>query len=102
MDQYIGDENIAQYWSVHGEFHNIILYLTGNKRLIDQMKQIYQYLSKLRKATLVMDKRREQAMKEHKELIEAFEKKDEKLAEKIGRKHTINAKKFIEKEVHLF
>ncbi|AGY75281.1 GntR family transcriptional regulator [Clostridium autoethanogenum] len=82
MDQYIGDENIAQYWSVHGEFHNIILYLTGNKRLIDQMKQIYQYLSKLRKATLVMDKRREQAMKEHKELIEAFEKKDEKLAEK--------------------
>ncbi|WP_406541567.1 hypothetical protein [Clostridium ljungdahlii] len=41
-------------------------------------------------------------MKEHKELIEAFEKKDEKLAEKIGRKHTINAKKFIEKEVHLF
>ncbi|WP_406541568.1 GntR family transcriptional regulator [Clostridium ljungdahlii] len=56
MDQYIGDENIAQYWSVHGEFHNIILYLTGNKRLIDQMKQIYQYLSKLRKATLVMDK----------------------------------------------
>ncbi|PJI08518.1 MULTISPECIES: GntR family transcriptional regulator [Clostridium] len=102
MDQYMDDENIAQYWVVHGEFHDIILHLTGNKRLIEQMKQIYQYLSKLREATLVMNKRRHQAMKEHKDLIEAFEKKDEKLAEKIGREHTINAKKFIEKEVHLF
>ena len=66
------------------------------------MKQIYEYLSKLRNFTLVMNKRREVAMKEHNALIEAFEKKDELLAEQIGREHTINAKKFLTKEIHLF
>lgn len=102
MEQCIENEDINEYWKVHGEFHDSILNLSNNKRLIDQMKQIYEYLSKLRNFTLVMNKRRAVAMKEHKALIEAFEKKDEILAEQIGREHTVNARKFLSKEIHLF
>lgn len=102
MEQCIKNENIVEYWKVHGEFHDIILYTSGNKRLIDEMKQIYEYLSSLRHFTLVMNERRSKAMEEHKALIEAFEKKDEMLAEKIGREHTVNAKKFLAKKIHLF
>ncbi|MBV7275989.1 GntR family transcriptional regulator [Clostridium thailandense] len=102
MEQYIDNNDITGYWKAHGEFHDIILYCSGNKRLIDQMKQIYEYLSRLRNFTLVMNERRLQAMKEHKALIEAFEKKDEMLAEKIGREHTVNAKKFLADKIHLF
>jgi DNA-binding FadR family transcriptional regulator len=75
---------------------------SNNQRLIDQMKQIYEYLSKLRNFTLVMNKRRIIAMEEHKALIKAFENKDEILAEQIGREHTLNAKRFLSKEIHLF
>ncbi len=102
MEQCIDNNDIKEYWRLHGEFHDVILYWSKNNRLIDQMKQIYEYLSKLRNFTLVMNKRRKVAMEEHKALIKAFEKKDEILAEQIGREHTINAKKFLSKEIHLF
>lgn len=102
MEQCINGNDIKEYWELHTEFHESILYCSNNQRLIDQMKQIYEYLSKLRNFTLVMNKRRNVAMKEHKALIEAFGKKDEILAEQIGREHTLNAKKFLSKEIHLF
>lgn len=102
MDECIDNDDIQEYWKYHGEFHDSILYLSNNKRLIDQMKQIYEYLSKLRNFTLVMNKRRRVAMKEHKALIEAFEKKDKELAEQIGREHTLSAKQFLTNEMHLF
>lgn len=102
MEECIDHGDIHEYWKYHDEFHNSILYLSNNQRLIDQMKQIYEYLSKLRNFTLVMNKRRRVAMTEHKALIEAFEKKDENLAEQIGRDHTLNAKQFLSNEIHLF
>lgn len=102
MEQCINGNDIKEYWRLHSEFHESILYCSNNQRLIDQMKQIYEYLSKLRNFTLVMNKRRNVAMEEHKALIEAFGKKDEILAEQIGREHTLNAKKFLSKEIHLF
>jgi DNA-binding GntR family transcriptional regulator len=102
MEKSIDDNDIKEYWRLHGEFHNTIMYFSNNQRLIDQMKQIYEYLSKLRNFTLVMNKRRIIAMEEHKALIKAFENKDEILAEQIGREHTLNAKRFLSKEIHLF
>ncbi|MFT8350972.1 GntR family transcriptional regulator [Clostridium saccharoperbutylacetonicum] len=102
MEQSIDNNDIKEYWRLHGEFHNTIMYFSNNQRLIDQMKQIYEYLSKLRNFTLVMNKRRIIAMEEHKALIKAFENKDEILAEQIGREHTLNAKRFLSKEIHLF
>jgi Transcriptional regulators len=102
MEKSIDNNDIKEYWRLHSEFHNTIMYFSNNQRLIDQMKQIYEYLSKLRNFTLVMNKRRSIAMEEHKALIEAFENKDEILAEQIGREHTLNAKKFLSKAIHLF
>ncbi|HEY8804081.1 MAG TPA: GntR family transcriptional regulator [Clostridium sp.] len=102
MEKCIVNNDMTKYWGLHEEFHSIILYTCGNSRLISQMKQIYEYLSRLRHFTLVMNKRTKKAMEEHKEIIEAFEKKDEVLAEKTGREHTLNAKEFLAKEIHLF
>jgi DNA-binding GntR family transcriptional regulator len=102
MEQCIVDNDITQYWRLHGELDNIILYACKNSRLIDQMNQINEYLSRLRKVTQVMNKRRKKAMEEYKELIEAFEKRDEALAERIGRVHAVNAKRFLSNEINLF
>lgn len=98
MEQLIDSKDSTGYWKIHGEFHDIIQQTGGNRRLIDQMKQINEYLSDLRTRTLVMDKRRHGAMEEHKKLIKAFEEKDEMLAEKIGREHVVNGKNFLLKE----
>lgn len=102
MEQLIDNKDSTGYWKLHGEFHDIIQHVSGNKRLIDQMKQINEYLSDLRTRTLVMDKRRRGAMEEHKKLIKAFEEKDEMLSEQIGREHVINGRNFLLKENKLF
>jgi DNA-binding GntR family transcriptional regulator len=102
MEQLIDSKDSTGYWNLHSEFHDIILYVSGNKRLVDQMKQINEYLSNLRRLTLVMDKRRRGAMEEHKKLIKAFEEKDEMLAEKIGREHVIHGRDFLLKETKFF
>jgi DNA-binding GntR family transcriptional regulator len=102
MEQLVDTNDSTGYWDLHGEFHDIILYASGNRRLIDQMKQINEYLTNLRKLTLVMDKRRRGAMEEHKKLIRAFEEKDDMLSEKIGREHVVNGRNFLFKETKFF
>lgn len=102
MEQLIDNKDSTGYWKLHGEFHDIIQHVSGNKRLIDQMKQINEYLSDLRTRTLVMDKRRRGAMEEHKKLIKAFEERDEMLSEQIGREHVINGRNFLLKETKFF
>lgn len=102
MEKCINNRNTAEYWRLHGEFNDIILYASANQRLIDQMRQIYEYLARLRSSTLVMDNRRYQALDEHKAIIKAFRKKDERLAEKVGRAHVVNAKNFLTEKIQLF
>jgi len=102
MEKSVISNDMVWYWSLHKEFHEIILFACGNSRLINEMKQVYEYLIRLRNFTLVMNKRVKEAMVEHKEIVEAFEKKDELLAEKIGREHTVHAKNFLAKKIHLF
>ncbi|MCB2295754.1 GntR family transcriptional regulator [Clostridium algoriphilum] len=102
MEKCIINDDMSGYWGLHKEFHETILFSCGNSRLINQMKQIYEYLIRLRNFTLVMNKRVKEALVEHKEIVEAFEKKDEVFAEKIGRKHTVHAKEFLANKIHLF
>lgn len=102
MEKCIDNNNSAEYWRLHGEFNDIILNASANKRLIDQMKQIYEYLEKLRSSILVMDKRRYKALEEHKAIVKAFQKKDEMLAEKVGREHVVSAKRFLAEKIQLF
>jgi DNA-binding GntR family transcriptional regulator len=101
MEKCIADNNRAEYWRLHGEFNDIILNASANQRLIDQMKQIYEYLEKLRSSIMLMDKRRYQALEEHKAIVKAFQEKDEMLAEKVGREHVVNAKRFLAEEIQL-
>ncbi|MBW9172561.1 GntR family transcriptional regulator [Clostridium estertheticum] len=102
MEESVITNDMLWYWSLHKEFHEIILFACGNSRLINEMKQVYEYLIRLRNFTLVMNKRVKEAMIEHKQIVEAFEKKDEVLSEKIGREHTVHAKNFLAKKIHLF
>ncbi|AZV57477.1 GntR family transcriptional regulator [Clostridium sp. AWRP] len=97
MKQAIELKDIDEYNKLHEEFNNIILHINNNKRLINEMKHIYEYLISLRSITLSDDEARKKAFEEHKAIIEAIEKQDEELAEKLARKHVREAKKrFIE------
>jgi DNA-binding GntR family transcriptional regulator len=102
MENCINNQDTSEYWKLHAEFHKILLTASGNRRVIDQLNQINEYLAKLRNSTLVMDNRRYQALEEHKAIVEAFRRRDEALAEKVGRVHVVNAMKFLAEKIRLF
>ncbi|NSJ92560.1 FCD domain-containing protein, partial [Coprococcus sp. MSK.21.13] len=99
MRKSINENDTDKYIKSHNEYNRIILDASKNKRLVSNLEYIYEYLKSMRKVTLSNEVRREKALLEHNSIVEAIEKGDEVLAEKLARDHVINAKNaFMRKE----
>lgn len=92
MSSCINENDTDKYIKSHNEYNRIILNASKNKRLISKLEYIYEYLKSMRKVTLSNETRREEALLEHKNIVEAIEEGDEVLAERLARKHVVNAK----------
>ncbi|AAO36933.1 GntR family transcriptional regulator [Clostridium tetani] len=92
MSKCINKNDTDKYIKSHNEYNRIILNASKNKRLISKLEYIYEYLKSMRKVTLSNETRREKALLEHKNIVEAIEEGDEVLAERLARKHVVNAK----------
>ncbi len=73
-------EEIKKFIDIHNQFHERFVEISRNKVLIETLKNLVQKYSKFRimvaYSTMLID-----IVNEHKEIIEAFIKKDEKLVE---------------------
>lgn len=97
MEYNMNENNSIEYFKAHNEYNEIILNATKNKRLVEQMQHIYEYLKSLRKVSLVDESKRQDVLMEHQKIVEYIDSGNEELAEKQGRLHVVNAKKrFIE------
>ncbi|MBU5485221.1 GntR family transcriptional regulator [Clostridium sp. MSJ-11] len=92
MRRCIDENDNDNYIKSHNEYNKIILKSSKNKRLIEKLEHIYEYLKSMRKISLANNVRKEKALLEHKGIVEAIEKGDESLAERLAREHVINAK----------
>ncbi|MEW9096436.1 MAG: GntR family transcriptional regulator [Clostridiaceae bacterium] len=92
MRRCIDENDNDNYIKSHNEYNKIILESSKNKRLIEKLEHIYEYLKSMRKISLANNVRKEKALLEHKGIVEAIEKGDESLAERLAREHVINAK----------
>ncbi|AVP54590.1 GntR family transcriptional regulator [Clostridium tetani] len=92
MSKCINKNDTDKYIKSHNEYNRIILNASKNKRLISKLEYIYEYLKSMRKVTLSNETRREKALLEHKNIVEAIEQGDEILAERLAREHVVNAK----------
>ena len=88
----MNENNSVDYFKAHNEFNNIILNATKNKRLVEQLQIIYEYLKSLRKVSLVDESKRQDVLKEHKDIVESIDSGNEELAEQQARLHVANAK----------
>lgn len=92
MEECIQHDDRNQYNKLHNEFNMIIIQASNNKRLVENMEHIYEYLTNLRNVSLENFQGRKEALKEHREVLDALEKGDENLAESLTRQHVKNAK----------
>ena len=93
MEECIKNSNNSEYIKAHNEYNEILLNASKNKRLIERLETIYDYLKSLRRISLLTNERKKEAIKEHKDIVKAIEIGDEEMAEKVARLHVYNAKK---------
>lgn len=93
MKEAIEKKDYNAYLELHKDYNNTILKSSNSKKLQSMMKKIYENLIVLRSISLYTEDRRSLALEEHRQIVEAIEKKDEIAAEEMTREHVKKAKK---------
>lgn len=93
MKVSIDGSEYDQYLTLHKDYNRILLTNSKNRRLISMINNIHDNLSSLRNITLLTKERRQEAFKEHGEIVAALSDRDKDRVEHLARNHVINAKK---------
>jgi DNA-binding GntR family transcriptional regulator len=91
---------IDEYSDTNIRFHQRILQL-GKNALINQIADnLFAHVRSIRLTTIGEDDRVERSIIDHMHIIEALEKRNTELAEKLTRQHTLDLGTHVEKNVH--
>lgn len=82
-------------------FHDILLDLSNMPRLSSIISQLKDYLGRFRTMSLSSPERRTQAIKEHKEILQAIVANDNQTAEKLLSAHLASARQSLLKKMQL-
>lgn len=93
MDEAERNGNVDQVYEVCNLYHQVILDISQMPRLKAMVSTLQDYLERFRKVTMAKEIRRMEAIKEHKEILQAIIEKDEQKAEAIVSKHIEGSRK---------
>jgi DNA-binding GntR family transcriptional regulator len=87
MEAVAARGDIALVRRLTGEFHLLVCRASHNKRLIQSLQGLLDHVRQAQSSTLYMPGRPADALKEHRALLRAIEKRDPDLAETLARQH---------------
>lgn len=87
MEFYTLKEDVEKILELNTQFHEVIYKSTKSRYLNLILKDFQQYMKGIRKKSLKSPGRLESAMGEHKEILDAFIKKDKQKAKEVLYKH---------------
>lgn len=88
---HAGKGHLEQLAELDNRFHEIMYEACDSKILEHQLKDLHQYVLRVRKKTLSNADRGPKSNEEHKEIMEAVKVGDGALAERLANRHMINA-----------
>lgn len=88
---------LSEYSEANLQFHQTLIRMTGSQILRDMTEDILLHVRGIRKITIGRDDRASQSIKDHLAIIDALEKRDTELAEKLCRDHTLGLADYVEK-----
>lgn len=97
-EKCLAKNDMISYQNYNKEFHDSLIFKTGNKRLISIMNRIRNHMSIIIINNLLLEpveRNREQHSKEHLQITKALEIADFNAAEKIIKKHILKSKEEI-------
>ncbi len=83
--------HLEQLAQLDNRFHDILYEACDSKILEHQLKDLHQYVLRVRKKTLAKESRGIQSNKEHRQIMEAIRDQNPDLAEQLANRHMINA-----------
>jgi DNA-binding GntR family transcriptional regulator len=83
-------EHLDEYSDANIAFHQMIIRLGGSQLIADATKNLFIHVRAIRKATISQNNRAARSIIEHLRIIEALERRDTELAERLTRQHTLD------------
>jgi DNA-binding GntR family transcriptional regulator len=90
-------EHIEEYSDANIAFHQAIVQLSKSQIIMDQIKNIFVHVRAIRKMTISQSDRAARSIVDHLRIIEALEKRDTELAERLVRQHSLDLADYVEK-----
>lgn len=95
------DNKLLKYTPADVEFHALLLEACDNELLKSMMENLNVHLQMVRLRTVALPGRPEQTVLEHYEIVEAIEKRDSILAEKLMKEHVASVRRDAQKNMPL-
>ncbi|MEM5434529.1 GntR family transcriptional regulator [Paraburkholderia diazotrophica] len=89
-------EHIAEYSNANIAFHQAIVELSKSQIILDTIKNIFIHVRAIRRMTISQSDRASRSIVDHLRIIEALEKRDTELAERLVRDHSLGLAAFVE------
>jgi DNA-binding GntR family transcriptional regulator len=90
-------EHIGEYSDANIAFHQMIIRLGGSQLIEDVTRNLFIHVRAIRKATISQDNRAARSIIDHLKIIEALERRDTELAERLTRQHTLDLAAHVER-----
>jgi DNA-binding GntR family transcriptional regulator len=90
-------EHIGEYSDANIAFHQMIIRLGGSQLIADATKNLFIHVRAIRRATISQDNRAARSIIDHLKIIEALERRDTELAERLTRQHTLDLAAHVER-----
>jgi DNA-binding GntR family transcriptional regulator len=82
--------HLCEYSDANIAFHTAVIALGGSETIVDATRNLLIHVRAIRRATIAQNDRAERSIIDHLNIIEALEKRDTELAERLTREHTLN------------
>ena len=90
-------EHIDEYSDANIAFHQMIIRLGGSQLIADATKNLFLHVRAIRRATISQNDRAARSIIDHLKIIEALERRDTELAERLTRQHTLDLAAHVER-----
>ena len=83
-------EHLCEYSDANIAFHTAVIALGGSQMIVDATRNLLIHVRAIRRATITQSDRAARSIIDHLKIIEALEKRDTELAERLTRQHTLD------------
>jgi DNA-binding GntR family transcriptional regulator len=93
-------EHIGEYSDVNIAFHQAVIRLGGSQLIEDATRNLFLHVRAIRRATITQNDRAARSIIDHLKIVEALERRDTELAERLSRQHALDLAAHVDRYCH--